>query len=110
MIVKLGFQYNFALHHDGKDAKVPIPNYNFAICFDGRYKLLFILKSLQTVRELILKELNSGINSDFLELRLELNLFLKIWNWNYLIPLKNGINSNSGNSQKIHFHRELEYS
>ena len=41
-----------------------------------------------------------GINSNFMELRPELNLFLKIWNWNYLIPLKNGFNSNSGNSHK----------
>ena len=54
----------------------------------------------QTFRELIPKELNSGINSNLPELRLELNLFLKIWNWNYLIPLKNGLNSNSGNSHE----------
>ena len=30
---------------------------------------------MQTFRELIPTELNSGINSNFLELRLELNLF-----------------------------------
>ena len=66
----------------------------------NKVKSLLGLYLEQTFRELIPKELNCGINSNFLELRLELNLFLKIWNWNYLIPLKNGFNSNSGNYHK----------